>query len=140
MDPAMFQKIYKSISKNIEEVKEIANKINRYLPQDRIKLCEKAKYLFYGVAKSLVDIGNQVILENDFRPPINNADVFISLSEHEIIMPSTVPGIKKAVLAFPQIYGWGYDEFFALIRDCIDDLQKCLDSFEGYYNLKEKKD
>uniref|UniRef100_A0A7C4TGA2 DUF86 domain-containing protein n=1 Tax=candidate division WOR-3 bacterium TaxID=2052148 RepID=A0A7C4TGA2_UNCW3 len=136
MDAEDFKKLHEIIERNIGEIKNIAAKKDQYHKQDQIRVFEKTKYLFYGVTKSLIEIGNNIILENDFRQPLNNADVFVSLAEHEIIMPSIVPGVKKAVLAMPQVYGFDYDNFFTLVQESLGDLHKCLALFAVYFNLK----
>uniref|UniRef100_A0A7V0Z468 DUF86 domain-containing protein n=1 Tax=candidate division WOR-3 bacterium TaxID=2052148 RepID=A0A7V0Z468_UNCW3 len=138
MDAAGFKEVYETMQKNIEEIKTVTEKLNKYSPEDQIKLCEKIKYLFYGLAKTLVDIGNKIIVENDYRQPLNNADVFISLAEHEIINSNLIPGIKKAVLVIPKVMQSNTQEVIAIIKESIESICKCLDSFAVYYDLKEK--
>lgn len=138
MDAVKFKEIYETMQKNIEEIKNTSSKIDRYGPEDKIRLSEKIKYLFYGLTKTLVDVGNKIIVENDFRQPLNNADVFISLAEHDIITPSLVPGIKKAVMIIPRVMQSNSDEVFAIIKDSMESICKCLDSFVVYYDLKGK--
>ncbi|MEO0142487.1 MAG: hypothetical protein ABIL70_05595 [candidate division WOR-3 bacterium] len=139
MDSESFTALYENLQKNLEEIKNNTTKKDRYSIEDKIKITEKTKYLFYGLVKTLVDLGNRIIEENDFRRPLNNADVFICLAEHEIITSNIVPAVKKAVFALPQLYGFAYDEFFAIVEECLSDLRKCLDSYAVYYNLKGKK-
>lgn len=138
MDKGRFREIYETMQKNIEEIKTVVEKLNKYSPEDQIKLCEKVKYLFYGLAKTLVDIGNKIIVENDFRQPLNNADVFISLAEHDIINSNLVPGIKKTVLVMPKVMQSNKDDVVALIKESMESICKCLDSFAVYYDLKDK--
>ncbi|MEO0127038.1 MAG: hypothetical protein ABIL44_04735 [candidate division WOR-3 bacterium] len=138
MDKGRFREVYETMQKNIEEIKTVVEKLNKYSPEDQIKLCEKIKYLFYGLAKTLVDIGNRIIVENDFRQPLNNADVFISLAENDIINSNLVPGIKKAVLVIPKVMQSNKDDVIALIKESMESICKCLDSFAVYYDLKEK--
>lgn len=130
--------MYDTMLKNIEEIKTVYGKIDRYSPEDKIHLCDKIKYLFYGLAKTLVDIGNKIIVENDYRTPLNNADVFISLAEHDIITSNLVPGIKKAVLVIPRVMQSNLEEVFTIIKESMESICKCLDSFAVYYNLKRK--
>ncbi|MEO0122463.1 MAG: hypothetical protein ABIL69_00435 [candidate division WOR-3 bacterium] len=138
MDKGRFREVYETMQKNIEEIKTVVEKLNKYSPEDQIKLCEKIKYLFYGLAKTLVDIGNRIIVENDFRQPLNNADVFISLAENDIINSNLVPGIKKAVLVIPKVMQSNKDDVVALIKESMESICKCLDSFAVYYDLKDK--
>ncbi len=138
MDAAGFREIYETMQKNIEEIKTISSKINRYSSEDKIRQSEKIKYLFYGLTKTLVDVGNKIIVENDYRTPLNNADVFISLAEHDIIASSLVPGIKKAVLVIPRVMQSNADEVFTIIKESMESICKCLDSFVVYYDLKGK--
>jgi hypothetical protein len=132
-----FKPTYEGIQKNLEEVKTMAKKKDNFSDEDKIKVAEKTKYLFYGALKSLVDIGNRIIFENDYRRPLNNADVFISLAEHDIILSSIVPNIKKAVLAMPRISGCGYNEFFSIVSESMADLCKCLDLYAVFFHLKD---
>ncbi|MEO0094620.1 MAG: hypothetical protein ABIL46_01050 [candidate division WOR-3 bacterium] len=138
MDTARFKEIYEMMQKNIEEIKTVTGKLDKYSPEDQIKLCEKIKYLFYGLAKTLVDVGNKIIVENDYREPLNNADVFISLAEHDIINSNLIPSLKKAVLAIPKVMQCPKDDVLAIIRESMESICKCLDSFAVYYDLKEK--
>ncbi|MCX7995046.1 MAG: hypothetical protein N3A65_04670 [candidate division WOR-3 bacterium] len=138
MDTGRFREVYETMRNNIEEIKTVMEKLSRYSPEDQLKLCEKIKYLFYGLAKNLVDIGNKIIVENDYREPLNNADVFISLAEHDIINHNLIPGLKKTVLAIPKVMQSNKDEILALIKDSMESICKCLDSFAVYYDLKDK--
>jgi uncharacterized protein YutE (UPF0331/DUF86 family) len=138
MDASGFKDIYNTMLKNIEEIKTASSRIDKYGPEDQVKLGEKVKYLFYGLTKTLVDIGNQILVENDYRTPLNNADVFISLAEHDIIASNLVPGVKKAVLVIPRVMQSNTQEVFAIIKESMESLCKCLDSFAVYYNLKGK--
>lgn len=138
MDASGFKDIYNTMLKNIEEIKTALSRIDKYSPEDQLKLGEKVKYLFYGLTKTLVDIGNQILVENDYRTPLNKADVFISLAEHDIIALNLVPGVKKAVLVIPKVMQSNTQEVFAIIKESMESLCKCLDSFAVYYNLKEK--
>lgn len=101
-------------------------------------LFEKLKYLFYSLTKSTVDIGHSIILENDYRDPLNRADIFISLAERDIILSSVVPGVKKAALALPKLNDYPVSEVLDIITESILDIHKCLDSFEVYFSFKDK--
>ncbi|MEO0138098.1 MAG: hypothetical protein ABIL39_02105 [candidate division WOR-3 bacterium] len=138
MGTGEFREIYETMQKNIEEIKTTVEKINRYSLEDQLKLCERIKYLFYGLTKTLVDIGNKIIVENDYREPLNNADVFISLAEHEIINTNLIPGLKKVVLAIPKVMQSSKDEVLTMIKESMESICKCLDSFAVYYDLKDK--
>jgi uncharacterized protein YutE (UPF0331/DUF86 family) len=138
MDTGEFKQIYDTMLKNIDEIKTTAEKINKYSPEDRLKVGERLKYLFYGLTKTLVDIGNGIIVENDYRTPLNNVDVFISLAEHDIIIPALVPRIKKAVLNMPKIMQSNTGQVIEIIKESMESICKCLDSFAVYYNLKGK--
>lgn len=138
MDSTGFREVNETMQKNIEEIKTVSGKINKYSPEDQVKLCEKIKYLFYGLTKTLVDIGNKIIVENDYREPLNNVDVFISLAEHDIINSNLVPGLKKAVIAIPRVMQSNRDELLSIINESMESICKCLDSFSVYYDLKTK--
>jgi len=103
-----------------------------------VRVIERMKYLFYSLTKTLIDVGNSIIQENSFRQPLNRADIFISLAENSIILPSIVPNVKKAAIALPQVINIGYSETLELVSLSIIDLHQCLDSFAVYYSLKHK--
>ncbi len=138
MDYPTFTTLYKNLQNNIEEIKKMIKTPKQFeMPVNR-KLLEKLKYLFYSLTKSTVDIGHSIILENDYRDPLNRADIFISLAERDIILSSVVPGVKKAALALPRFNDYPVSEVLDIITESIVDLHKCLDSFEVYFNLKDK--
>lgn len=139
MDADSFKSLYKNLEKNIGEIKETIKKPKLLQSPDYIKIIERIKYLFYSLTKSLVDIGHKIILENDFRDPLNRADIFISLAEREIVMSSVVPGVKKAVFSLPKITNYQYSEILEIVSESINDLHKCLDSFAVYFDLKDKQ-
>lgn len=139
MDDATFTPLYKNLQNNITEIKEITkNSKDLEMPKNQ-KLFEKLKYLFYSLTKSTVDIGHSIILENEYRDPLNRADIFISLAERDIILSSVVPGIKKAALALPRLNNFPVSELLEIISTSIPDIHKCLDSFQVYFRLKDKK-
>ncbi|OPX17843.1 hypothetical protein BXT86_04355 [candidate division WOR-3 bacterium 4484_100] len=133
-----FSNLHKSLTKNIEEIKSMVKNKTFLKEPENVKSLERLKYLFYSLIKSLIDIGHSIVLENDFRDPLNRADIFISLAENKIILPSVVPGVKKAVIALPRINSTGPEEITELIGASINDLHKCLDSFVVYFKLKDK--
>jgi len=138
MDYPTFTPLYKNLQNNIEEIKKMIKTPKQFETPANRKLLEKLKYLFYSLTKSTVDIGHSIILENDYRDPLNRADIFISLAERDIILSSVVPGVKKAVLALPKLNDYPVSEVLDIVTESIVDLHKCLDSFEVYFNLKDK--
>ena len=130
---SQFKRMSESLTKNIAEVKSAVNN-----PDLETKLngpeFERIVYLFQSIAKSLVDVGNRIIIENDFRSPLNTADVFISLAEHDIIPLSIVPGLKKAAITMPKIRHHSNHELLNIITECISDVSRCLVSFKKYHN------
>ncbi len=131
--------MYENLSKNIKELKDLSKNSNTPDPSVRTRIFERIKYLYYSIAKAMVDIGHGIVLENDFRDPLNRADVFISLAENDIILPSVVPGVKKSVLTMNKINQMSNDEVKVLVDSSLDDIHKCLDSFQVYFDLKDKK-
>lgn len=134
-----FNSLNESLTKNIEEIKSIVKHTEALEAPDGVTLLERTKYLFYSLTKSLVDIGHSIVVEKDFRDPLNRADIFISLAEHRIILSSVVPGVKKAVIAMPKIRHYEGSELVTLISESIVDLHKCLDSFAVFFQLKGKE-
>jgi Na+/phosphate symporter len=127
---------YETMVKNIEEIKSVIKKPPDTNSPQGVKSIEKVKYFFYGLTKSLIDMGNRIIEEKELRRPRNNADVFISLAEHDIVMSSLVPGLKKAVFSMRRMSGCSYDELLAIIGQSIDAIHKCLDSYTVYFDFR----
>lgn len=139
MDDVKFMTLYENLQNNITEIKEITkNPKDLEMPQNQ-KLIEKLRYLFYSLTKSTVDIGHSIILENDYRDPLNRADIFISLAERDIILSSVVPGVKKATLALPKLNSYPVPELLDIVSASVPDIHKCLDSFQVYFRFKDKK-
>src|SRR4030042_2986292 len=138
MEAGDFKNLYENLNKNLKELKELTKNSDSLETPLRTRIFEHIKYLYYSVAKAMVDIGHSIVLENDFRDPLNRADVFISLAEHDIIIPSVVPGVKKSVLVMNKLSQMSYDEVKELVSVSVDDIHKCLDSFQVYFELKDK--
>ena len=139
MEAGEFKNLYENISKNINELKDLLKNSDVTDIQMRGRIFERIKYLYYSIAKAMVDIGHGIVLENDYRDPLNRADVFISLAEHDIILSSSVPGVKKSVLVMNKLNQMPNDEVKTLVSGSLDDIHKCLDSFQVYFDLKDKK-
>jgi len=139
MDYPTFTSLYKNLKNNIEEITKTIKKPEQLKTPAGRKILERLKYLFYSLTKSTVDIGHSIILENDYRDPLNRTDIFISLAERDIILPSAVRGVKKATLVLPRLNEYPVSELLDIITNSLDDIHKCLDSFEVYFSLKDKK-
>ncbi len=139
MDTDGFKILYDNLENNINEIKSTVKQKNLLEKPNHVKILERTKYLFYSLAKSLIDIGHSIIFENNLRKPVNRTDIFIILAEEEIVMSSLVPGVKKAVLALPRINNYQYSEILKIISESINDLHKCLDCFGVYYKLEDKQ-
>ena len=139
MDTNDFKGLQENLKKNISEIQTAIKQKDLLESPDRVKTLEKTKYLFYSLTKSLIEIGNGIILENNFRNPLNRADVFISLAERAVVTPSLIPGIKRAVFALPKINNYQYGELVKIISESIDDLHKCLDCYGNFFSMKERK-
>jgi uncharacterized protein YutE (UPF0331/DUF86 family) len=139
MDDEQFTALYKNLQHNIAEIKEMIKKPKELEIPKNQKLLEKLRYLFYSLTKSTVDIGHSIILENEYRDPLNRTDIFISLAERDIILSSVVPGVKKATLALPKLNSYPISELLAIVSASLPDIHKCLDSFQVYFRFKDKK-
>jgi len=139
MDTNGFDVLYDNLKKHISEIKSTIKQKDLWELSNQTKILERTKYLFYSVTKSLIDVGHGIILENNFRAPVNRADIFISLAERAVIAPSIIPGIKRAVLTLPKINNYQYVEVLKIMSESIDDLHACLDCFSSYFKMKEKK-
>ena len=130
---SQFKKISQMLTQNIDEIKS-ATQDPELLDNIQGADFERIVYLFHSITKSMVDIGNSIIIENDFRDPLNTADVFISLAEHSIIPSSIVPGMKKAAIVLPKIRNYARSDLLSIITDCIGDVSRCLVSFKKYHH------
>jgi len=139
MNADEFTSLHDTLEENINEIQSLLRIKDLLENPEHSGRFERMRYLFSGVVKTLIDIGHSVILENDLRDPLNRADIFISLAEHDIMMPSVVPGVKKAVLTLPKINDIDHAEVSEIIGESIEDLYKCLDSFVVYFGLKGKE-
>jgi uncharacterized protein YutE (UPF0331/DUF86 family) len=139
MDEEKFTALYKNLQENIAGIKELIKNPEGLKKPKNQKLLEKLRYLFYSLTKSTVDIGHSIILENEYRDPLNRTDIFISLAERDIILSSVVPGVKKATLALPKLNNYPVSELLDIVSASIPDIHKCLDSFQVYFQLKDKR-
>ncbi len=124
------------MKKNISDVKSIISNPNALDPSDGAKF-DRGVYLFQSLTKSIIAIGNDIIIENDFRAPLNPADVFISLAEHNVISTSIVPGLKKAAITMPRITNYGKPDLMEIMAGCISDFSQCLNSYSEYFASKK---
>ena len=132
-----FQKQSENLKKNIAEIKSTIKNPDLLVSTDR-QVFERLIYLFQSVIKTVIDLGNNIIINNDFRNPLNTADVFISLAENNVISPSIVPGLKKAALMMPKMKDYTHAELVDVMQQCIGDFNRCLHSFTQYF--KQKRD
>ncbi len=139
MDTNDFEALYDNFKKNINEIKSTINQEGLVELPDQVEILERTKYLFYSITKALIDVGHGIIVENNFRVPVNRADIFISLAERAVVVPSIVPGIKRAVFSLPKINDYQYTDIIKIMSESIDDLHKCLDCFRSYFKMKGKK-
>ena len=139
MDSNSFETLYENLKKNITEIKSTIKQRDLLESPDQTGILERTKYLFYSIVKSLIDVGHGIIVENNFRIPVNSVDIFISLAERAVVAPSIVPGIKRAVLSVPRINNYQYVEIIEIMSESIDDLHKCFDYFSSYFKMKAKK-
>ncbi len=137
MTPEEFETLHGMLENNIKEIKSTLTIHDLLENPNYAKKLERMRYLFYSVVKALVDMGHNIILEKDFRDPLNRADVFISLGERDIVMPSVVPGLKKALRALPRMNELTPAQVRELVSKTIDDVYKCLDSFVVYFELQD---
>jgi len=129
------QKQSENLKKNVAEIKSTIKNTDLLTSVDQQRF-ERVVYLFQSVIRSLVDIGNKIIVNNDFRNPLNTADVFISLAENNVISSSIVPGLKKAALMMPKMRSYTPPELVDVMQQCIGDFNRCLNSFIEYFKRK----
>jgi len=131
-----FPTVRENIKRNITEVKSIISAPNVLDPLES-RVFDRGIYLFQSITKSMIGIGNNIIIENSFRTPLNTADVFISLAEHNVILPAIIPGMKKAAITMPRLKNYQKTELVDVITGCIDDFSRCLNSYESYFQKRE---
>jgi len=130
-----FTRLSEILNKNITELKSTMKNSNWVEAFDRTAF-ERVVYIFRSTTKSLIDVGNGIIIENDFRKPLNTVDVFISLAEHKIISSRIVPNLKKAALMIVRMKNHDDAGIVKTIADCVPDFNRCLVSFSKYYRRK----
>ena len=128
-----------NLKKNIAEI-ESTIKNPELLDTVDHRAFERVIYLFQSVIKSIIDIGNNIVINNDFRSPLNTADVFISLAENKVISSSIVPGLKKAAIAMPRMKSYTHPELVDIMEQCIGDFNRCLNSFTVYFEQRQDED
>jgi uncharacterized protein YutE (UPF0331/DUF86 family) len=128
-----------NLEKNINEMKSAMRDPGLLIDTDDRKF-ERMIYLFQSVGKSLVDMGNTIIIENDFRSPLNTADVFISLAEHNVIPSAIVPGLKKTMITMPRLRNYSRSELLEVIAYSIDDMKRCLTAFIKFHRAEDSRD
>ena len=135
MENLQFKAMYETMNRNITDIKSMLGKLRPEVlaTPEGVQAMERVKYMFYGLVKFLIDTGNQILIERDRDRPINNADIFIHLAEEQVILSTSVPGVKKAVLAMPRIGYSSYVEVKNMIGESISDLHTCLDAFAAYF-------
>ena len=133
-----FLSFSENLKKNITEIKSTMRTADLLDPLSS-NAYERTVYLFQSITKSVVEFGNGIIIEGDFRTPLNTADVFICLAEHNVIPPSIVPGLKKAAIAMPKVRHLEGSDLLDIIAHSINDLNRCLNAFEKYFRLKESE-
>ena len=130
-----FQSQSENLKKHITEIKSTIKDPDLLTSTDK-PVFERLIYLFQSVIKTVIEIGNNIIINNDFRNPLNTADVFISLAENNVISPSIVPGLKKAALMMPKMKNYTHAELVEIMQQCIGDFNRCLHSFTMYFEQK----
>ena len=138
MDINDFLILSDNLKKNITEIKSTLRTSDLLDPLSN-NAYQRTVYLFQSITKSIVKFGNGIIIEGDFRTPLNTADVFICLAEHNVIPHSIVPGLKKAAIAMPRIGHLEGSELLDIIANSVSDLNRCLNAFEKYFKSKESE-
>ncbi|UCF70627.1 MAG: hypothetical protein JSW49_10610 [candidate division WOR-3 bacterium] len=130
-----FPNIRENIKRNIAEIKSIASDPSVLEPPHR-KSFDRGVYLFQSITKSMIDIGNNIIIAHGYRTPLNTADVFISLAEHNVISPGVVPGMKKAAITLPKIKNQPEAELITVMTTCVDYFSRCLGAYDMYFKKR----
>ena len=131
-----FENMRENISRNITEIKSIVreNAARDYIDHQSF---DRGVYLFQSAVRSVINIGNNIIIEFNLRSPMNTADVFISLAENNVIPLAAVRGMKRAALAIPKIKTIADTELLEIMDVSTDALGKCLTAYADFYASQE---
>lgn len=129
MDRRKLESILTNINGNISLLKEILQTKDSQLI-DHPKRIERAKYFFVSATQTLLNISNEYIEINNWRTPINAMDVFIVLSENELISKNQVPNLKKAVTSASTISRLPYNDALNILRECVTSLEHCISAYK----------
>lgn len=131
-----FKNLRENISRNIAEIKSITRDSRAGEVADR-QAFDRSVYLFQSVVHAMINVGNNIIIENNFRSPMNTVDVFISLAEQNVIPQATVRGMKRAALAMPKIKNIADAELVEIMAGCMDDFSQCLASYARFFETQD---
>lgn len=131
-----FENLRENISRNIAEIKSIVkeNAARDFIDHQSF---DRAVYLFQSTVRSMINIGNNIIIEFNLRSPMNTVDVFISLAENKAIPLATVRGMKRAALAMPKIKTIAESELLEIMDGSLEAMSRCLTAYADFYASQE---
>ncbi|MBE0433292.1 hypothetical protein IBX73_07495 [candidate division WOR-3 bacterium] len=132
-----FESLRENISRNIIEIKSIIKNSGSGDVLDR-KAFDRSIYLFQSIVRLMINVGNNIIIEHNFRSPMNTADVFISLAEQNVVPLAAVRGMKRAALAMPKIKNITDAELIEIMAGCMDDFSQCLVSYAEFFEKQDR--
>ena len=90
VDRPTLDRLLANLERYVAVLRDIASVPRETLLSDRDKI-GSAKYHFVVAIESCIDIANHIIASENYRFPNDNADSFVVLIEHGILMPDLRP-------------------------------------------------
>lgn len=132
MDP---KKLMGHIDNNIGQIKYLINDKNKFLKD--AKRQDKARYLYPSLIEKLTQVACFIQDKENWRPPINPADIFILMADNDIIHHHIVPTLKKGIHLVSRINSLSKGELFKELKTVMKHIALCNDAFKVYFQLKE---
>ncbi|RKX68714.1 hypothetical protein DRP53_10170 [candidate division WOR-3 bacterium] len=132
MDP---KRLIELIDNNVGKLKYLIGNRTKFLADPQRS--NQARYLYPSVVNNLTQIACHIQDRENWRPPINPADIFILMADNEIIHHHIVPDLKRAIRLSTRVAKIPKEELFEELKAVIRAITMCNDAFKVYFQLKE---
>ncbi|HID32838.1 MAG TPA: DUF86 domain-containing protein [bacterium (Candidatus Stahlbacteria)] len=129
------KKLIDIIDNNIGQLKYLLREKSKFLADPQ--RMNQARYLYPTLIDNLTKIACHIQDLEDWRPPINPADIFILMADNEIIHHHIVPDLKRAIRLSNRITEVSKEDFFEGVRGILKAVGMCNDAFKVYFQLRE---
>ncbi len=129
MDKRKFNTTLENISNNLSLIDEILKTSDESLLSNP-KRIERAKYFFISAVQSLLNLSNEYIEAKNWRNPINAMDVFIVLSENNLISRERVPTLKRAISSISFFGQHSNKDALDIMRECLKSIEHCVSAYK----------